>query len=441
MAPSKMRGLKGPWKALWHAPEDERAPLAKVLARSLPLVIGLAALTHYLGVHDWLLGWETYVLDSRLRCNAPRQSNDIVMITIDDADYRKEFGGKSPLDAAKLFGVVKKIVQAQPSVVGVDIDTEDESFAKHPDFPAKVIWARTASPIHEADPFSDDGARPTDGLFTCTSFLGGRFSEQTDALSLQTAPTSGVVLLPSDRDGIVRRYWRFLKVTKPEARGAEQKETVSVGSFCWLIAQQYRRTVRGGGNAETERRFATESKGQAEGRPDELPIINFGAGQRRFQRIPLSQFLANSKFTGPGSPLCDRIVLLGGTYKAAHDDCWTPVGRKHGVELLAEITGAELDGGFVEPTNHWTAFLIDILFAELLLCFNWRFSAWWVSYANLLLIPGFCIAGSLLAFSALAYWFNFVPVLLGAWIHWQWELSGELRALRAAWHKANRGTA
>jgi CHASE2 domain-containing sensor protein len=415
------------WRILRPASDEEHGRLWRVLVRSLPLVLTLSLLSHYLSVHGWFSGLETFSLDSLLRLNVPGQSDAIVLVTIDDDDYSRHFRGTSPLDARTLFKVVDLILQAGPKVLGVDIDTEHESFSTDRNFPSNVVWARTAQPAEEGDAPTDD-ARAMKGPLKAAPFLGGGGSTVAASHPTTPAPKSGIVLLPCDSDGVVRRYWRYVNAV---ADGEDRQESAPMCSFCWLIAQEYRSIADEAKKGGNTRHAVAETGGKALHDVDELPIINFGSGQRRFQKIPLSKLLANPRFAEPGSsPLHDRIVLLGGRYKAARDEYWTPVGRMHGVELIAEITAAELDGDFLTPVNHKVAFLIDIAFAELLLCFYWRFSGWWVSYVNLLLLPLMCLAGSFLAFRAVAYWFNFAPVLFGARVHWQWEQSHELKHLR-----------
>jgi CHASE2 domain-containing sensor protein len=414
------------WRIFRPASDAEHGRLWQVLARSLPLVITLSLLSHYLSVHGWFSGMETYSLDSLLRLNVPGQSDAIVLVTIDDDDYNRYFRGTSPLDAGTLFKVVDMILQARPKVLGIDIDTGHKSFSTDRAFPPNIVWARTAQPAEKGNSPAAD-SRAAAGPFKADPILGGDASTAA-ASPAAPAPRSGIVLLPCDSDGLVRRYWRYVNAVTD---GADGQKPATLCSFCWLVAREYRAGADSAKSEESKRHSEAEPGGKALHEGDELPIINFGSGQRRFQRIPLSTLLANPRFADPkSSPLHGRIVLLGGRYQAARDEYWTPVGRMYGVELLAEITAAELDGNFLTPVDHKVAFLVDIVFAELLLCFYWRFSGWWVSYVNLLLLPLLCLAGSLLAFHAVAYWFNFVPVLFGARVHWQWEQSHEMKRLR-----------
>ncbi len=102
----------------------------------------------------------------------------------------------------------------------------------------------------------------------------------------------------------------------------------------------------------------------------------------------------------------------------------------YGVELIAQAIESDLRGGGIRDLNWLQAMAIDFLASVILLYINWRFPGGWTATLSLVAIVVLSLAGSYLAFNALAYWFNFTAVLLGIWIHSLWEQSQERRELR-----------
>src|SRR5262249_1914480 len=72
--------------------------------------------------------------------------------------------------------------------------------------------------------------------------------------------------------------------------------------------------------------------------------------------------LKNDFWTSDKSPIKDKIVVLGGTYRAARDVHATPVGQRAGMNLLASAIETELTNRGIRLTNHALAIAVDLLF-------------------------------------------------------------------------------
>ena len=432
-----------------------RAPdslLAAVL-KNLPVLLVLTLLMWLLEWRGCCRGLEMYALDTLLRINVSDQSDRIVLVVIDDEDYSSQFAAKSPLDAKLVLQGVAAICQGKPKVVGVDLDTMSADYAKHIQryraSPDNVIWARTALCVAEHESASQGGNEHGLQVVDPKDFLGGQFREHLDEASsagdsapcagrrLTTEPKSGIVLLPCDSDGVIRRYWRAFY---------SRSSGGPLDSFPWAVVQEYLRepTTTAAAECRAFRHLSELQRQSLEGH--EAPLVNFSCRPNRFQVIRFSDLFVKgeastkddsgeshqprAQWSGPNSPFQDRIVLLGGRYAAARDAHVTPIGPLYGLDLLAEIIDAECEQRLIYEVNCYVAALLHLASGLLLVVFNWRFRAAWAFYFNILLIAGLSMAASILAFHTAAYWFNSTAVLIGVWMHFQWDQAREARAMR-----------
>ncbi|HXO37252.1 MAG TPA: CHASE2 domain-containing protein, partial [Candidatus Acidoferrum sp.] len=141
----------------------------------------------------------------------------------------------------------------------------------------------------------------------------------------------------------------------------------------------------------------------------------------RFDFSPLSAHyvlaVAHEVGWANNGPFHNKIVLLGGFFRAGRDIHITPVGKMAGVQLMAQAVETELRGGGIRPLNEAVAIILDILAGTILVWFSYRFQLATALLLSLLAIPLFSLTSSYLAFSSLARWFNFVPVIVGVLIH------------------------
>jgi CHASE2 domain-containing sensor protein len=411
-------------------PREPREGLLRLMLQNVPTILIISLISLGMDYLGWFKGFETYALDSLLRIKSSQGTSNVVIVTIDDQDYRDLFGGTSPLDPAPLHSLLSAIETGQPRVIGVDIDTSEPRFAADEWPPA--VWARDARPVcAESGGAADDDATCDAEEIVRQSACGGKLvetlSEGHGARRIETTPPTGVVVFPQDFDGVVRRYRRQFRSAQAEPPSDLAGE---VDTLPWAIVQQYVQAARAGSHepcAECERIEKLERHGDSH----EL-VLNFAGDRYRFKRMPARLVLEASQkdYWRTNSPLKGTIVLVGGTYRAARDSYVTPVGTRYGVELIAQAIESDLQGGGIREINWIVAMLLEFIAGAILIFLNWRFTGRGSVYVNLVAIVLLSITASFLAFNAVAYWLNFTAVLLGIWIHLLWESSQEKRHLR-----------
>jgi CHASE2 domain-containing sensor protein len=400
-------------------PARPHEPFGKVLRHQLPVLVAFSLLTLALEHMGWLNAFESFALDSLVLFRGQKPPSNVMIVTIDDQDYRELFGGRSPLDADKLRQVLAAIAAGQPKAIGVDLENSDPRFAD--DSWPRAVWARDGYVLEH------DGGHGAQQIVRLP-ILGGRFTEHAEGGEIATDPPSGLVLYPRDHDGVVRRYQRYFHSPRADP---PSDLTGEVDSLPWAIAKQYARAMRAASEdpcPECERIESLEKQAGA----DAL-VLNFAGEQYRFNRLNVRNLLtaASKDYWAENSPLRDTIVILGGTYRAARDEYITPVGPRYGVELVAQAVASELQGGGIRTLNWILATAMDMINGLILIYLNWRFPGSLAGVLNIAAIIVMSIVGSLVAFGAVAYWFNFSAVLVGLWIDILWHQAHERRHLRA----------
>ena len=368
--------------------------------RGALIVLAASGLTfwfHHIGLFD---RWENDNLDRWLLTQQPRQSEDIVLVVIDEDDYRTMFGSASPLKTEGVLGIIRAIAAGKPKVVGVDLDTSQ--------------WA-TKDELKQVKQFKDEQIK---GGITFPQVVWAR-DGWTENGQFQMAPVLGddpqdicygLPALRVDGDGIVRR---FFPVYSPagEAPG---------------FSTAVKRLYQGGQNCNNT---AAGSGGHSE---ENERLIDFLGSRDSFRRLTAGAIVRLSKIKEwqTHSDFNGKIALLGGAYRAARDRHATPVGMMDGVEILAHAIQTELPG---QPTlteaNPAVYLAADIAFGLTLVVGLYRLSAVWRIMALLGSVP-LAILASLLMFNTAGYFFSFVPVIAGVRIHQVIEQYFEGRELR-----------
>ena len=283
------------------------------------IVVGAALFT--LGLHSFgvLDRWENDNLDRLLRTKATQQSGNLVLVTIDDDDYATLFDGESPIRQDRVTELLVQISRAGPRVIGVDLDTSHWK----PDEPSAldgltvpIVWARDAWKQDSKDHIGKVRGRDTmPGL--CT----------------------GVPAMRLDADGIVRRTYTVWNVGDD-----------SLPSFPVLLAERYQGLTGCKAHVPEDHSHTEEP-------------INFLSRGYGFKRFTANAVLSLAKSaTWEGDPdFDDRIVLLGGTYRAARDQYVTPVGLMDGVEVIAHVTQNHLSGNRVGVAGHVAHFVAEVV--------------------------------------------------------------------------------
>jgi CHASE2 domain-containing sensor protein len=394
--------------------------------RNLWLIVGLSLAVAFASYLGWFHGFQSLALDSLLLTQSPRRSEQVVIVTIDNDEFSSAdlFNNTSPLDPEKLGQILEAIAAGHPRVIAVDIDTSSTAMKDQYRQLAKMVRGEGWPPVI----WSVDG-QPTslehDGP-------GGPALEQVfPPLGGNEAPERGLILLPTDRDGVVRRYFRHFATTKESSH-----DPVLVDSFPWAVVKEYCRQTP---DAQISARLQQIKKGSSASPESPELLMNFLGDRFTFTHITtktvLDSYAKREFWSSEKSPIRDKIVLLGGTYKAARDVHPTPIGQVAGVELLAMAIESELQGTGIQIIHEVTSILIDILFGSLLVYLNWRFVTPRSIFFNLLAVMALALVASFITFNTLGYWLNFAVVLIGLWLHNQYEVVREIPHLHDEIHE------
>ncbi len=396
-----------------------------------------------------------------------------MIVEITDQDYRDLFGDRSPLDPGTLIQLATAVQQYAPAVIGMDFDTEVFSVEKK-DFSSftkllpgaatqsagklsPVVWAQVPCNIIEP--------------LTLAPVLGG---------SLHDPHFFGIPRFPVDSDGMVRSYQSAFQATGklepcpttfvhtteesaavPTSESGGELNVGSASSFAravsdracqdpafdcssrrpeenpvalWgVIRSQFRRICFG----------STDCLSLFE---DQAPsvIFNFYGDRYRFPIIQAHEFLGSDAQESNNDQslqiqrralLRDKIVLIGGSFHAARDVYNTPLGQMAGVELIALAIQSDFGGGIREAQKVFEI-LADILAGALvvLVYFYYQHRPRVAFYASLLGIFLATLLFSFILFRTAAYWFNFMPIVIGMIMHQMLELSKSCSELQHEVH-------
>jgi CHASE2 domain-containing sensor protein len=349
----------------------------RIINRRKEAIVVLSAipLTLILGSIGLFRTLETPVLDFLTRARAGQHRN-VIIVRIDDHNYKNKFSGKSPLDPKMLEDVLCAIAKGGPSVIGVDIDTSGPEFREFKPDPKclefkpwpPVVWARNAvySNRHER--------------YQVFDVLGNQ----------DPPPLSGFVTLKLDPDETIRRY---VRVTKADDGKAE----FLAASFPWAIVRQL--PNKSGALLENNEELLIKFQGE----PKDTTGFNFDA------ETVLK--VADGEGWRINGPLKGHIVLLGGDY-TAQDEHKTPVGCMLGVEVMAQIIETEMAGGGITSPSAFLRVALAV-FSTLLLVLILSYSK---SYKRIvvcvLLIPLLAGLSSYAAFRSLSQFPTFALVLV-----------------------------
>ncbi len=358
---------------LWR--RVRRALVAILLAIAATFVLSRAGTLH--GLERLALDWELAV--------SRQSSSDIVLVKITDADYSKQFQGKSPLDPQQLHDLISAIAVSQPLVIAVDIDTSHPQFRTmqlEKNWP-KVIWERDKAPNHPAE---EERIQPLD-------VLGGQDSKLNQGSGLP-------VLLDDPEDRTTRLYTRCVAT-----------QAGAGSSFAYAVANTYHSLKSQGQSGQ-----AIDCKHQVDTQPLFIRFsLQQGSSLYEKDATQVLGLSGKQDNNAPGQSIpqfSQKIVLLGGTY----GDCdrhFTPIGTLPGAIVLANAIQTEIDGGGAAAFPRWFLFVIEFVAGALLvLLFHWfpvpgKVMVWWFLIAVLM-----SLGLSLLLFHTFSRFVSFFPTLV-----------------------------
>jgi CHASE2 domain-containing sensor protein len=361
----------------WTA-RARRSDVIRHCLHALPVILIISGLTFFMEHAGWFDRYENAELDSLNLLQSPLDPSHLVLVGITDDDYRQFFSERSPLDAEMVTKVIGAIAKGGARVIGVDLDTSApvfENLQVSREWPA-LVWAQDAVVV------GGDRLVPS-------AALGGHAVRAIDA--------SAVALLPQDSDGVIRRFAPRFTTNQG-----------SVSSFPFAVALA---ACRSGITA-----FCAQA-GSSETAADQTLRLNFCGERYAFTPLSIANLLKVSTTEGwPNGPLKDKVVLLGGYYRAGRDFYVTPVGQMAGLQLMAQAVESELGGG-IRPATEALAVVLDVLAGLFIVVVNNRLRPAIALVVSLTAIPVLALIGSFMTFATLAWWVSFVPVTVGALIH------------------------
>ena len=352
------------------------------------VVILAAALTHALRNTTFMRRLEMVILDSWTSFQLPQESSDIAIVAITDEEYRAQFHNTSPLSPAKVADLLCAIAHSGPKVIGVDLDTAEWSAADRDRVREQCVTVHENSQTYRIPlVWALGGIEDPAGLIQLNPVIN---SAPGDCF----APPA---IIP-DEDGVIRGSYR-------EIVGGDRRWP----GFGSLIAAAREGSVRD---------CRTNGAIGGSGRPNRF-LINFRGDVKTFPHLNASTVLG-AAFTDAwegDNPLKNKIVLLGGTFRAGRDRYPTPRGQMDGVNVMAYAIQSELPGGGIKQVPEALFLTTDLLigFAVVMLTFFLKNA--WTLLLIFLAIPFLAFAASLLLYSSLGYFMSFMPVLTAVFIH------------------------
>jgi CHASE2 domain-containing sensor protein len=422
--------------------------------RALGWIVALTCLIYALGTSGMLKGFDAAALDTFLRVPSREASNNVTIVEIGDKDYREMFLNRSPLCRDRLLQLVARVRSYKPAVIGVDVDTSDpvdpsdarqwcggdekSAFAQLAEGRmSPVIWAEV--PSNAEAPFEvtqvlSEKDKDSEAVGKLKDLLPPRSRKNV----ARPEDFVGIPRFPIDSDGLVRRYESGFDVAgaselgDPDAPSSSHlpslaRALVDDSDFC------SNPPPREDSNARVKCPIAEAT--------EEAVFFNFYGDRYRFPLIDAGQFresyeelkTKNSERAETRKTLLqDKIVLIGGTYKAAREMYPTPLGQMAGVELNALAVQSDLSGGGIRKEQEWESILADIAFGSLVVVvfFVWAKRPRRASAIALFGLSAGAILLSVVLFNTSSYFFNFIPIVLGMVLHQTIELAHQAGHLR-----------
>ncbi len=391
------------------------------IIRAFPVICITIMLVSWAEAAGWFRGFEMSHLDTMIRLRSREPSKNIVVVEISEADYLKEFHGTSPLDKSELLRLILAVQNYNPSVIGVDIDTNDWGAACGSGQTSAAKCAEIDKKLNELR----ENEKTLPGTAKKRSAIVWAAVPRTlePPLQLKAGPGGlplgtdheGIPRFPVDSDGSVRHFDSQVEIAK--VNGGCPKPAELQREKCYLLTF-----------AEA---ILTQYPGFTAKPSDERVIFNFYGDRYRFPIIEARQLLPDDSKPDTRTTrekvnatleiedsraalLAGKIVLIGGSFQEARDAYFTPLGPMQGVELNALAIQTDLSGGGIRDFNEVCEYLLDWVVSILIVGVFYRYGTrpWKALKISTLAILAALIS-SLIAFNTVAYWFNFIPIAAG----------------------------
>lgn len=379
-----------------------------------------------------------------------KKAGDVTLLFITDHEYKRGFGGISPLSRKRLAEMLRMLVKLEARVIALDFDLSDRtpedrsllqaigeaSKANIPvvlaALPRDMAVPTTPSGDREPRPYPEDPFQSTAGGFGL--FEG--ISPGSQWLGADRKVLYGGVVSALDADGVFRDAEALYKVRNA---GSDKSGPRLVPSFPLAVAAAYQgmsqQALEQTLSHLHDQQIALSGQGKGhEGIHVHVTqggrmVPNFIGNHRNFDwnkgaegPVELSQLLEiyGAAKARVDTVYKDRIVIVGGVFDNK-DFYLTPVGRMSGMEVLANVAQNIIGGNLITHMNFWKAFGLEVLLGTLVaMVFVLTSRGLAMLICALTLIPAVTVA-SLLAFANAYYWFDFIPTIAGVALHGWWS--------------------
>jgi CHASE2 domain-containing sensor protein len=424
-------------------PKGGWGDFAKHYARALIWILLLTAFVSKLEQTGTLKGFDLAALDSFMHVPPAETSDNVIIVEITDQDYQEIFENRSPLCRDRLLRLVANVRSYNPGVIGVDVDTSDpldisdsrQSCGDDAKAALAQLMEGRHSPVIWAEVPHEAGAQlyltPVLSLRGKDGIVVGKLGDLTAG---DPSRFVGIPRFPVDPDGLVRRYESEFAVKGTlESVASESTPSPPLPSLARALVDN--------SNVCTSPQVPAGKDSnvrvicpiiEASTRP---VVFNFYGDRYRFPIIDAHEFMGNEhpELASMRSHLLGgKIVLIGGTYKASRDVYPTPVGPLAGVELNALAVQSDLSGGGIRQIDRGLELAADFIFGSLvvLIFFAWEKQPWSALAVTVCTMTSGAVFLSIALFNTSAYWFNFMPVIIGMALHQTIELAQQAGHLR-----------
>ena len=390
--------------------------------KDLGIILLLAILMAVLEYTGILAGPEGWLEDRWLRLagsHLPSVSGSVVILDIDDATHRDCFDPTPPMNASTVSGLVKQIVQLEPTVVGIDILTDDPKYAgayrnlanELKGFQTKTVWiAGVDRKFHATVPnlFGWFAGEPTELVIKPTRVLGFDPGELEDRQDVQWGPA----VYATEEDHKLRRFPRELGISAdPESSG------LSVNRETW---------ARKIGDRFCERNPCPSVPNRSEvflpvgTRTVSYSVLDFFSCSK--SALPREFGISEGKRDVLKQLTAGKIVLLGGTFASSGDFYETPGGRDSGIVVNARAVEAEISGSGLGEVKPYVSFGLDLVTGAMMLMAFFVLEELLKQNRVLVTVSGSLFAVALLwsavyLFLGKNYMFSFASLIFGVLIH------------------------
>ena len=377
--------------------------------RGLFVGISLSVLATVLSTLGFFRSFENTVFDFLIWWEQDKRSAFVLLVDIDDRDYRDLFHSTSPLSREKISEIILKIARAKPRAIGIDVDLSDPTPEDH--FLLDALERLNVQKIPVIIPLSFDMQSGAEGREKLNSSgpLASRLPENVLA---------GVAEFPIYKDGVIREMQLTVKSHSGEIYPSVPLAAIAASEGYQQGALSEALGQFAEGHSSSEESPSKTRELLMDARHNSLQKIQYIGDKRSFAVLRSSVLDSTpDKYFRPGSIFSDKIIVVGGTFKISRDFYATPKGAMSGVEIVANSIDTLLNAKRVKPLNHVLELMFEIIMVLVMTGIFVKLEPLKATVVSLVSIAPLSLAGSAFAFTRLSCWVNFIPTAVSIFIH------------------------